>query len=268
MALYLRDAYRRLTSRLKELDTPLIAFSGGTDSTLVLHAARDACGKNVAAVTATAPYIPLSDTRHASEQACSWGVDYHQIALPFTSELRDNPPDRCYRCKWEMCSRMGALAREHGHGAVVDGTNADDLRAHRPGLCALREYGVHSPLAEEGITGEMVRAILASRGIPVPFGLSGSCLLTRMPYGTHVSDGLLERIERAEAYLHARGLSVVRVRTEGDTARVEIAREEMRAALDLPFLADINGTLTSLGWRHVALDAAGYAPSEDGQERV
>jgi uncharacterized protein len=263
--MYLKEAYRRLKKRIEHLPSPIVAFSGGMDSMLLLHAARDVLGKRAAAVTAVAPYIPREQGDYARELALAWGIDYFEVTLPLLHTLSENPPDRCYLCKREMYGEITRLVREHGFKAVLDGTNADDLHAHRPGLEAIRELGIETPLADEGITKDMVRAMLMSRGVPINEAVSGPCLLTRMPYGMPVDRLVLERIERSEAFLHTLGIVTVRVRYSDGGARIEAGKADVRRLLDPKVLDTIDSKLRELGWAHVSLDLGGYRVGGAGE---
>lgn len=253
-----KDAYRRLKKRLEESSRPIVAFSGGLDSTLLLYTARDVFGGDAAAVTAIAPYMSRTQGDYARALALDWGVDYFEVSLPFAHDLTDNPRDRCYLCKREMYREIGRLAREHGFRTILDGSNADDIGAYRPGMQAIRELGISTPLADEGITKDMVRALLSSKGVPLNESASGPCLLTRLPYGTDVTPDILERIARSEEFLRKLDIVTVRVRAEGEGARIEVGREDIKRCFDVQKLDRIDRNLKELGWKYVSLDLAGY----------
>ncbi len=253
-----KDAYRRLKKRLEESSRPIVAFSGGLDSTLLLYAARDVLGDAAAAVTAIAPYMSRTQVDYARKLALDWGVDYFEVLLPFAHELMDNPRDRCYLCKREMYREIGRIAREHGFRTILDGSNADDLGAHRPGMQAIRELGISTPLADEGITKDMVRVLLSSKGVQLNESASGPCLLTRLPYGVDVTVDILELIGRSEAFLHTLGIVTVRVRADGEGARIEVGRDDFKRFFDAQKLDRIDRNLKELGWKYVSLDLAGY----------
>lgn len=245
-----------LVEWLKNRGSVLIGFSGGVDSAYLACVALDALGPaNVLAVIGRSASYPLEQWTRAREVADRFGVPVLELD---TDEMNDpryaaNPSNRCYFCKTELWSRLLPVARERGLAVVVDGTNADDLRGHRPGKGAAAEHGVRSPLAELGFTKDEIRACSRERDIPTWSVPSSPCLASRLPYGTEVTAERLAMVEAAERALRTLGVTGdLRVRYFGATARVEMS------------LAELERWRTAEGRRavHAAVAAAGFAAVE------
>jgi len=224
----LADRERELVAWFHAHETALVGFSGGVDSAYLASVALDALGPDrvLAAIGRSASY-PEAQWAQAREMAARFGIPVLEVD---TDELRDpryatNPTNRCYFCKSELWARLAPIAAARGFAVVVDGTNADDLADHRPGMAAARERGVHSPLATLGFTKADVRALSRARGLPTWNQPASPCLSSRIPYGTPVTPERLRQVERAEAALRALGVTGnLRVRHFGATARVEVDR--------------------------------------------
>jgi len=241
------------------MDSLVVAFSGGTDSTFLLKAAKDVLGDGAAAFTAAPPYHPRWEIREAAELAKKIGVRQvvreEEIIAP---EIRSNPPDRCYRCKKALFTRIVTFAREEGFKHVADGTNADDPAEHRPGMKALTELGIRSPLLETGLTKRDIRALSREIGLPTWNKPAFACLLSRIPYGQEVTEEDLRRIEKAEVYLLGLGFHAVRVRLHGDVARIEVSPGEREKLFDAGLLDAIAEELKTFGFAYATLDLRGY----------
>lgn len=243
-----------------EMDQALIAYSGGIDSTLVAKVAFDVLGDRAIAVTAESPSLLPEDLEDACIQATEIGIP-HKIVQ--THELENpnyaaNPVNRCYFCKSELHDTLKPLAQEWGYPYVVDGVNADDLHDYRPGIQAAKERGARSPLAEVGITKMEVRAIAKYLGLPYWDKPAQPCLSSRFPYGEEITIAKLQRVGRAEVYLRKLGWTNIRVRSEGDTARIEVMPDQVKEFVlqtDLPTLVT---AFQSLGFLYVTLDLEGY----------
>jgi uncharacterized protein len=236
----------------------VVAYSGGTDSTLLLKVAHDELGENAMAVTAVSPSTSSDELESATSMAREMGAQHVVIA---TDEL-DNPnyvansPERCYHCKHLRFDRLLELAREKGFTHVADGSNTDDLGDHRPGMRASRELGVRSPLIEAGLAKADIRALSRHLGLSTWSKPSAACLASRIPYGTPITPERLKQIDEAEQFLHGLGISQVRVRLHGDVARIEVEPD------CLPLLLDnrsaIVRQLRGLGFSYVTADLEGY----------
>lgn len=246
----------RLLSRLRGMKTVAVAFSGGGDSSLLLAAARAAVGDRVLALTAVTPYMERQEVTDALTLAASLGMRHELVELPLPEGIDTNPPDRCYLCKRALYQTLLARAAELGFPLLVDGTNLDDLGDYRPGLRALRELGIESPLVECRIGKELVRTLSHTLGLPTWNKPTNACLLTRLPVGARFSMESLQRVEEAERFLRGLGYKWVRVRAHAELARIEV--DPAQRALLVEDAAEVIRVLTELGFRHVTLDLAGY----------
>ena len=246
---------RELESRIAQLDSAIVAFSGGVDSSLVAALAARALGRSALAVTAVSPALATGELDGAQAVARTIGIEHETIT---TSELeregyRRNARDRCYHCKTELYERLGALASRRGYAAVLSGANADDLGDWRPGLQAAAQHGVIHPLLEAGVGKEQVRELARTLGVPSAEKPASPCLASRIPYGTEVDPDVLGQIDRAEAGLKRLGFRVLRVRHFGDeAARVELAADELDRALAQP--GPVVAAVRAAGYDRVEID--------------
>jgi len=250
----------RLKSLFAEMDRALIAYSGGVDSTLVARIAHDILGDRALAVTAISPSLLPEDLEEARIQAATIGIAHEEI---YTQEMANpnytaNPVNRCYFCKSELHDTLKPLAKQRGYPYVVDGVNADDLRDYRPGVKAARERGVRSPLAEVGVTKAEVREISKHLGLVWWDKPAQPCLSSRFPYGEEITIAKLQRVGRAEVYLRRLGWTNLRVRSEGDTARIELPPDQIQTFVLKTDLPSVVATFQELGFVYVTLDLEGY----------
>lgn len=253
------DKLDQLGRRLRSLESAVVAFSGGVDSSVLAVACAKALGDRMIAVTAVSPSLPESDRRMV-EGFCS----AHGIAHEFvkTSEIDDpdyagNPENRCYHCKRHLMRTLIGLADERGFAYVVEGTNASDLGGHRPGHAASRELDrVVTPLIETGFSKAEVRSAALELGISTAQKPAAACLASRVPTGVAITADLLGRIDRAEEIVRGMGVTQVRVRHHGDTARIEVDGADVGIVVERR--DEIASKLEELGWKFVSLDLRGY----------
>ncbi len=250
----------RLFRRLGEYGCPAVALSGGRDSTFLLWALKRAGVGRVLAVTVDFPYIPRRVIAASEEVARLIDVDHAIIrdeAIMEEREIRWNGPLRCYFCKRRMMSLIRDVAEREGCDAVLDGTNISDLKEDRPGLMALKEVGVRSPLVESGISEKDVVSSLKDLGLPY---LAETCMLTRLPAGEEVDLELVRRVEALEDTVLHTGVSLVRSRVQGDGVRIEVPPEDMVRVLKVREV--VLEAARSSGFRTVTLDLQGYGGSK------
>ena len=250
----------QLQTIFREMDRALVAYSGGIDSTLVAKVAHDVLGSQALAVTANSPSLMPEDFADAKAQAAEMGIAHRVVE---TSEMDNeqytsNPVNRCYFCKSELHDTLRPLANELGYPYVVDGLNADDLQDYRPGIAAAKERGVRSPLAEVGITKLEVRELSRQLGLPWWDKPSQPCLSSRFPYGELITTEKLHRVGRAERYMRDLGYRNLRVRSDGETARIELPPAEIPAFVTKVNLPDLVEAFQNLGFAYVTLDLEGY----------
>jgi len=245
---------------LSEMESVLIAYSGGVDSAFLLKVALSVLGDKVVAVTASSETYPSGELEEAKKNAKMLGVKHVIIK---TNELHDenftsNPPERCYYCKKELFSKLTELAKQYGMNHVADGSNYDDLNDFRPGMRAASQIGVRSPLKEAMLTKEEIRILSKKMNLPTWDKPSQPCLSTRFPYGTTITRAELSRVKLAEEFLAKFGVKQLRVRVHGDIARIEVPRNDMHIFLDEDISKEIIDKFKALKYTYITLDIQGY----------
>ena len=245
---------------LHDMQYAVLAYSGGVDSSLLLRAASEIMGPRLIAVTAVSETYPAGELPAAVEFARSFGVTHKVLHTgELTSEaFVSNTPDRCYHCKKELFEKLRRIAETEGIAAVIEGSNTDDLRDHRPGRKAAQEFGVRSPLMEAGLSKAEVRELARKLNLAVWDKPSLACLSSRIPYGTRITPQILETVQSAEDQLRILGFRQLRVRHHGDTARIEISRNDFRLLLDDELAARITTALKKMGYTYICVDLEGY----------
>ena len=249
-----------LDRTLRALPSLIVAYSGGVDSAYLAYAAHRALGASALAVTADSPSYPERHRAIALRLAREFGFNHLviQTAEMARPEYRANPANRCYYCKHELYTHLTTIATERGIPVIADGSNADDRGDYRPGRQAAREFGVHSPLDEAGLTKNEIRELSRRAGLPTWDEPASACLSSRIPYFSEVTDEKLRMIERAENVLRDLGFRICRVRHHDTIARLELGRDEIARALE-PATADaIDRELRAIGYAHVTVDLRGY----------
>jgi uncharacterized protein len=256
----LEQKLKQLKMIFAEMERALIAYSGGVDSTLVAKIAYEVLGDRALAITAKSPSLLPEELEDARIQAAAIGIPHevvetHEMDNPnYTS----NPVNRCYFCKSELHDTLKPLAIQRGFPYVVDGVNADDLGDYRPGIQAAKERGARSPLAEVGVTKAEVRQLSEQLELPWWNKPAQPCLSSRFPYGEEITVGKLQRVGRAEIYLRKLGFSNLRVRSEGDTARIELPSEQIKEFVLTTHLPTLVSAFQKFGFIYVTLDLEGY----------
>ncbi|MBN2813511.1 MAG: ATP-dependent sacrificial sulfur transferase LarE [Bacteroidales bacterium] len=254
----MNDKLHRLEEWMKAQGSVAVAFSGGVDSTFVLAVARKALGHKAMAFTVKTPYIPDWELEEAKQYCVANGIRQVILQEAILPELGSNPVNRCYLCKKHIFTRLRNEARNEGFACLVDGSNADDTGVYRPGLAALRELGINSPLLENGITKAEVRRYSAQMGLPTAEKPSYACLLTRIPYNTTIVTSELTRIEKAERYLASLGYANARVRHHGNLARIEAESSRIAQLADPLVSKQIIDYFHHIGYTFVTIDLEGY----------
>lgn len=238
----------------------IVAFSAGVDSTFLAAFAHTIPGLRALAVTATSPSFPARELQEARDLAASLGLQHrvissHELANP---DYANNPENRCYHCKTELFGLLRQIARAEGFAHIVDGTNADDLKDHRPGRKAAQEKEIESPLQEIGFTKDDIRAASRQLNLKTSDKPAFSCLASRFPYGDRITISGLRAVEQAENALKDLGFLNLRVRVHGEVARIEVPPEDIARLAADPVRGEVAKRLRACGYRYVSLDLQGY----------
>jgi len=252
------DKLQRLKEFISRYQSVVIAFSGGADSTFLACVSKEILGQHVLLVTATSSTYPFYELEEAKEIARFLALP-HKIIISEEIDIpgfADNPPDRCYYCKKELFAKIKYIARQENYEVVFDGSNADDLNDYRPGMKAIREAFVISPLKELGFSKEEIRIYSRQYKLPTADKPSYACLASRFPYGERITSEKLNRIARVEWEIRKLGFTQFRVRNHEQMARLEFIDAEMDKAWVLR--DQLNNICKSAGFIFVAIDLTGY----------
>jgi pyridinium-3,5-biscarboxylic acid mononucleotide sulfurtransferase len=252
------DKVQHLKNIIAELGSVVVAYSGGTDSTLVLKVAHEILGEKAVALTAISASLAAADQAEAEQIARQLGVRHILVETDETDnpEYLANTPNRCFFCKTETYDKLTEYAQANGYTAIIDGTNADDVGDHRPGRQAASAHNVRSPLLEAGFSKTDIRALAREYGLPNWDKPAAACLSSRIPYGTAISIPMLSQVERAEAMLRGLGIRQLRVRHHDQVARIEVESGDFPTLL--AHRDEVVTALKAVGYNYVTLDLAGF----------
>lgn len=253
------NKFDQLTTYLSQLDSCAIGFSGGCDSTFLIGVAKIALKDKVVAFTIVSPHMAKWETQESIELAKKLDVKHFLIESPIIDKMRNNPENRCYHCKTAIYSIIKEEAKKLNIEHVLDGTNADEIYGHRPGMKAIIELNIKSPLLELGFTKNEIRNFSKKLNLPTWDKPSNACLPSRLSYNSPVTEEILNKIEEAEQFMKELGFKTVRVRSYGNIARIELDINKIHKI----FSKDLNLTIIEkfkiLGYRHISVDLEGYA---------
>jgi uncharacterized protein len=256
----LDEKYASLIGLVQSKGSAAVAFSGGVDSSFLCYASVSALGPKAIAFTVVSPMLPRVEIECAKRVAALVGITHVLLnEAVIDEEVAANPKERCYYCKKIEFARIIEAARERGVAAVFDGSNTDDMNDYRPGLKALAELNVCSPLREAGLCKAEIRELSRRFALPTWNKPAFACLASRIPYGERIDTSKLSRIERAEEALMAEGFTQFRVRSHGDVARVEVARDERKRFFSEETLDRVSRKIKEAGFLYAALELEGYA---------
>ena len=257
---YLQTKYEKLKNNLRQLERLVVSFSGGVDSTFLLKVAHDVLQENVLAVSARSCAFPKRELDEAVAFTQSYGIE-HVIVDSEELEIdgfSGNPPNRCYLCKTELLGKIRVIADSHGIAYVAEGSNADDEGDYRPGMQAVQECNVLSPLRQVGLSKNEIRQLSKELGLPTWNKQSFACLSSRFPYGETITKERLRQIDMAEQFLLDNGFVQVRVRYHGNLARIETDADGIQKLSDSELRSLICSRFKEFGFDYTAMDLLGY----------
>jgi uncharacterized protein len=256
----LDEKYQKLQDILRNCGSMIVAFSGGVDSTLLVKTAHDVLGDRMCALTAAAPFFPSWEKAEADEFCKREGIPHRTISYDVLNVegVKENPYNRCYLCKKNLFAALQKEALKDGFAVVVEGTNTDDLSDYRPGLQAIRELGIRSPLCEAGLGKQDIRDLSRQLNLPTWDKPSFACLASRFPYGDRITVEKLKMVEQAETLLLGFGFRQVRVRIHGTLARIELLPEEFSRIMEEKIRQEVIEKLYAYGFSYITLDLQGF----------
>lgn len=252
----LRRKLENLKAILKGIGSAALAFSGGCDSSFLTYVSRDVLRDRLLCVTMVGPFFPRAEKQAAGRIARDLGLRHVFLKETLPENIKNNPRRRCYFCKKNLFTILKAYAKEKGFPAVIDATNADDAGDFRPGMAALRELNVRSPLLEAGFSKKDIRLLSRRMGLSWWDKPSQACLASRFPYGEEFSEKKLRMVENAEEFIRGQGIRQVRVRYHDTVARIETEKNELARLLMKS--AAICAALRAAGFHYVCVDLEGY----------
>tara|TARA_B100000029_G_scaffold516049_1_gene626424 strand:- start:3646 stop:4485 length:840 start_codon:yes stop_codon:yes gene_type:complete len=249
-----------LVSLIKEMESLIVAYSGGVDSAFLAAIGNEVLGQKSVSVIAVSPSLAPSELEEATELAKKLKLNFRTVYTKEVERLdyQANNPDRCFFCKDELYSHLMKYAEEENIRNVSNGTNVDDLGDFRPGLEAAKQYGVRSPLVEAGLTKSEIRNLSQDMGLPTWDKPAQACLSSRIPYGTTVTVEALSKIAKTEQYLRKKGLKQLRVRHHDTIARIEVEPHDFPIVMDEEFRSDVTRYFRSIGYSYVTIDLDGF----------
>ena len=256
----LQDKLNQLKAHIKKLGALTVAYSGGVDSTFLLKVAHDVLRDRVIAVTATSLTYPERELNEAKDFVRDNGISHiviHSEEMDIEG-FSSNPVNRCYLCKKELFSKIREIAGQNGISYIAEGSNMDDLGDYRPGMQAIRELNILSPLKDAGMTKEDIRILSRQMKLPTWDKPAFACLSSRFPYGEQITREKLAMVDQAEQYLLDLGFKQVRVRHHGELARIEVAESEREKFFNLELMEKIDRKFREIGFAYTALDLKGY----------
>jgi TIGR00268 family protein len=255
----LQQKYEKLKSIIAETGRAAVAYSGGVDSTLLAKVSYDVLKENSVAITLVSPMNAQSEMRDARELAAEIGIEHYMIQDDeIEDEVLANPVNRCYFCKKVEFGQILEKANELGTKVVFDGSNMDDMSDYRPGLKALEELQVISPMRMAGLSKSDIRELSKQLGLRSWNKPALACLGSRIPYGERITLEKLSKIDRSEDFLRSLGFVQFRVRSHGDMARIEVSPEERVKLFDVELMDKISRTIKSYGYQYVCVELEGY----------
>ena len=261
------DKLESLRGYIKGLEKVALAFSGGVDSTFLLKVCGEVLGKDAVAITIVSPYIPRWEIEEAKELAKKFNITHEFVETSIPENIKYNPEDKCYVCKKQIFTLLKNKAESLGIDNIIDGTNLDDTKDYRPGMKALKELQVKSPLLDLGFTKDDIRRYSKELNLDTWSKPAYACLLTRLQVGDEITEEKLRRIENSERYLFSLGLTGIRVRSHEDLARVEVQPQDREKLFDIDMMNKISNKLKELGFKYVTLDLGGYKMGSLNKEK-